>query len=90
MNLACDKWSDVAKQVLSIKCYMCGKDGVIVGKSTLPKGWGNLLSPNNHYCPDCYIRMGRFIDREIVNRKTDKTRMIVRSAESLFNECFSM
>lgn len=89
MNPACDKWLDVTKRVLPIKCHICGKDGVMIGKNTLPEGWGNLLSPDKHYCPDCYVRMGQVIDREIVNRK-DETRTIVRSIESFYNECFSM
>ena len=90
IDTACEKWSDVEKRVLPIKCCHCGKDGVMVGKNSLPNGWGNLLGPDHHYCPDCYERMARFLDREIVNRKPDKTRTITRSAESFFYECFSM
>ena len=90
MNLACDKWSDVAKRELPIKCCMCGEDGVMVGKNSLPNGWGNLLGPDNHFCPSCYEKMAQFNDREFVNRKPDKTRTIVRSVERFYSECFRM
>ena len=90
INPACDKWSDVTKRVLPIKCRICGKEGSMTGKNTLPDGWGNLLNPNHHYCPDCYIRIAQVIDHEIVNRKPDKTRTIVRSIESFYIECFNM
>ena len=90
ISMACDKWSDVTKRALPIKCRGCGKDGVMIGKNTLPDGWGNLLGSDRHYCPDCYARTARVIDREIVNRKPDKTRTITRSVESFFNECFRM
>ena len=90
LDPACDKWSDVAKRVLPIKCRGCGKDGVMTGKNTLPDGWGNLLCADWHYCPDCYAKTARVIDREIVNRKPDKTRTITSSVESFFNDCFGM
>lgn len=87
---ACDKWSDVAKRVLPIKCRGCGKDGMMVGKNTLPDGWGNLLGADWYYCPDCYTKTARFIDHAIVNRKQDKTTTVTRSVESFFNDCFRM
>lgn len=85
---ACNKWEDLTKRVLPIKCCVCGKEGKKLGRDTLPNGWGILFNSDTYYCPKCYAGTARVIDREIVNRKQDKTTTVTRSVESFFHECF--
>ena len=87
-DVACDKWSCVKERVLYIKCRICEKEGMIIGKNTLPNGWCTLLSPDNYYCPECGNGMSNFIDREIVRRKPDNIIRTIKSTESFWRDCF--